>query len=205
MSRIAAVARYLFLAAAIAAFAVPPAVTQTPAAQSARGEAAAPRGFAWEAAKDGRRVLLVGTIHVGRAAPPPADCSQRFGQAAVVAFEADVFDARSVGQRVQKIAMYPPQEADLKSRLAAALRERVEALLPRHGPRSSSGSSTARAWNCSSPISNRRSAASKAAKASASCGASSPHGTSATPPTSSGCWRRCARPAVRPSASSSSR
>lgn len=134
MSRIAAVCRYSFLAAAIAAFAIAPAVAQTPVSQAARknGEAASPLGFAWEAAKDGGRVLLVGTIHAGRTAPPPVDCSGRFGQAAVVAFEADVFDAHSVGRLVQKIAMYPPHEADLKSRLPAALRERVEALLTRH-------------------------------------------------------------------------
>lgn len=131
----AAVARRVARAVAAAAvLALPACWAQSPGADAARKtEAAAPRGFAWEAAKNGRRVLLVGTIHVGRAAAPPADCSQRFAEAAVVAFEADVFDAQRVGQLVQRIAMYPPHEADLKSRLPAPLRQRVEALLARHG------------------------------------------------------------------------
>lgn len=130
----AVVRRVVGLVAAVAASAFSPCWAQSSGADAARKtEAAAPRGFAWEAAKNGRRVLLVGTIHVGRTAAPPADCSQRFAEAAVVAFEADVFDAQRVGQLVQKIAMYPPQEADLKSRLPAPLRHRVEALLARHG------------------------------------------------------------------------
>lgn len=134
MTPFAAVLRATGLATAIAAFAISPCSAQSSGAEAARkSEAAATRGFAWEAAKNGRRVLLVGTIHVGRAAPPPADCSQRFAEAAVIAFEADVFDAQRVGQLVQRIAMYPPQEADPKSRLPAPLRERVEALLARHG------------------------------------------------------------------------
>ncbi len=128
------VRRVAALAAMAAAFALAPSWGQPSGADAARNaEAAAPRGFAWEAVKEGRRVLLVGTIHVGRTAAPPADCKQRFAEAAVVAFEADVFDARRVGSLVQKMATYPPQEADLKSRLRAPLRRRVEALLARHG------------------------------------------------------------------------
>jgi hypothetical protein len=134
MTAFAAALRAAGLATAIATFAISPCSAQPSGAQTARNsEAAATRGFAWEAAKDGRRVLLAGTIHVGRAAPPPADCSRRFAEAAVIAFEADVFDAQRVGRLVQTIAMYPPQEADLKSRLPAPLRERVEALLVRYG------------------------------------------------------------------------
>ncbi|GAB4480562.1 MAG: TraB/GumN family protein [Burkholderiaceae bacterium] len=134
MIRSAVVRGAASLAAALAAFAFAPCSAQSAGAPVARTtEAAAPRGFAWEAAKDGRRVLLVGTIHVGRAAPPPADCVGRFADAAVVAFEADVFDAQRVGQLVQKMAMYAPQDDDLKSRLPAPLRQRVEALLARHG------------------------------------------------------------------------
>jgi uncharacterized protein YbaP (TraB family) len=129
-----AVRRVAVLAAAVAAFALAPCWAQPSGADAARKTAAAaPRGFAWEAAKDGRRVLLAGTIHVGRTAAPPADCNRRLAEVAVVAFEADVFDAQRVGQLVQKIAMYPPQEADLKSRLPAPLRQRVEALLARNG------------------------------------------------------------------------
>jgi uncharacterized protein YbaP (TraB family) len=122
------------LAVWLAACAWSPCWARSPQAETAhQTEAAAARGFAWEAAKDGRRVLLAGTIHVGRAAAPPIDCKGRFAQVAIVAFEADVFDAQRVGELVQKIALYPPHEADLKARLPAALRERVAALLARYG------------------------------------------------------------------------
>ncbi|MCX8113693.1 MAG: TraB/GumN family protein [Burkholderiaceae bacterium] len=134
MNLCAVALRALCAAAALAAVAIPPSRAQSPNAEVARkADAAAARGFAWEATKNGRRVLLVGTIHVGRAAPPPPDCSHRFAQAAVIAFEADVFDAQKVGQLVQKLATYPSHEPDLKSRLPAPLRERVEALLARYG------------------------------------------------------------------------
>lgn len=126
--------RSLCIAAALATAWIPPGRAQSPGADVARMvETAGSRGFAWEAAKNGRRVLLVGTIHVGRAAPPPPDCSHRFAQAAVIAFEANVFDAQKVGQLVQRLATYPPHEPDLKSRLPAPLRERVQALLARYG------------------------------------------------------------------------
>jgi hypothetical protein len=134
MIRSAAARRVAGFVAAVAAFALSPCWAQPSGTDAARkAEALAPRGFAWEAVKDGWRVLLVGTIHVGRTAPPPVDCDRRFAQVAVVAFEADVFDAQRVGRLVQKIATYPPQEADLKSRLPAPLRQRVEALLVRYG------------------------------------------------------------------------
>ncbi len=134
MNPAAAVHRVVVFVAAAAALAFSPCWAQSARADAARKtEAAAPRGFAWEAAKDGRRVLLVGTIHVGRTAPPPADCSQRFAEAAVIAFEADVFNAQRVGQLVQRMATYPPAEPDLKSRLPAPLRQRVETLLARYG------------------------------------------------------------------------
>ncbi len=134
MKPAAAVHRVVVFVVAAAALAFSPCWAQSARADAARKtEAATPRGFAWEAAKDGRRVLLVGTIHVGRTAPPPADCSQRFAEAAVIAFEADVFNAQRVGQLVQRMATYPQAEPDLKSRLPAPLRQRVEALLVRYG------------------------------------------------------------------------
>lgn len=131
----AVVLRALRLAAAVAALAIPPCWAQSPGAEAARSEAVAPRGFAWEAARNGQRVLLVGTIHVGRAdaAMPTVDCARRDADVQAIAFEADVFDAQRVGQLVQKMATYPPQEPDLQTRLPAPLRQRVEALLGKYG------------------------------------------------------------------------
>ncbi|MFN3566377.1 MAG: TraB/GumN family protein, partial [Burkholderiaceae bacterium] len=134
MNLCAVALRALCVAAALATAAIPPGRAQSPGAEAARTvEAADSRGFAWEATKNGRRVLLVGTIHVGRAAAPPPDCGDRYAQAAVIAFEANVFDAQKVGALVQKLATYPSHEPDLKSRLPAPLRERVQAVLVRYG------------------------------------------------------------------------
>jgi hypothetical protein len=139
MKRAASLLRALCLASALAAFGVLPAQAQSLAAKGAavarKTNETAARGFVWEASKGGSRVLLVGTIHVGQAetALPGMNCARRYAEAEVIAFEADVFDAQKVGAVIQRMAMYPAGESDLKSRIPAQLRQRIEALLPRYG------------------------------------------------------------------------
>jgi uncharacterized protein YbaP (TraB family) len=129
----------LCLVSAIAASGALPIHAQPPAANGAdvarKAGETAERGFVWEASKGRHRVLLVGTIHVGRAetALTSMNCARRYAEAEVIAFEADVFDAQKVGALIQRMAMYAPGEPDLTSRIPAQLRERIEALLPRYG------------------------------------------------------------------------
>ena len=107
---------------------------QAPAGE-AKGRKGEPsgRGFLWEARKGDVRLLLAGSIHVGRAnfAPPRAEVLQAVRDASSVVFEVDVFDAQRVGPIVQRLAYYPDGEPGLDQRLDPALRQRIEALLTR--------------------------------------------------------------------------
>lgn len=91
------------------------------------------RGFFWEATKGDRLVYLMATIHVGRedSLPPSADYLLRLGRANVIAVEADVFDAGKVAAIVQRLAFYGDGEPGLETRIAPALRGRIEALVRR--------------------------------------------------------------------------
>ena len=91
------------------------------------------RGFLWEARKGDVRLLLAGSIHVGRPAfaPPRAEILQAVRNATSVVFEVDVFDAQRVGPIVQRLAFGKVGEPGLDERLDPALRQRIEALLAR--------------------------------------------------------------------------
>ncbi len=108
-----------------------PAGVATPRAAAVQDGA----GFLWEARKGDARLLLLGTVHVGRAqaAVEGQGCERRYGEAQVIAIEADVFDASRVGPLVQRRALFPPAEAGLDTRISADLKRRVEAILPRYG------------------------------------------------------------------------
>jgi hypothetical protein len=98
-------------------------------------DAAAPRGFMWEAARGAERVLLIGTIHVGRpefatlrAAGTPA-----LMRAEVIVFEANVFDAQASAAAAQRWALYPAGEPGLEARVDAATRARIDRIAARTG------------------------------------------------------------------------
>jgi hypothetical protein len=118
---------------AVAARAQAPSVMPPPAARA--DDAAGKRGFFWEARKGDKRVYLLGTIHVGRAAfyPPHADYSRRLNEAAVIAVEANVFEAQKVLPVLQRLAFYPEGDAGLGSHVSPALKERVAAAIKRAG------------------------------------------------------------------------
>lgn len=114
----------LLLAAVIAA----PAIAQpTPAAAS--------RGFMWEATKGDARVLLLGTIHVGREGQTELTPAQvaRVRAAAAIAVEADVFDAQRTVAALQPYAFIGADAPGLDKTLPTALRQRIERVLPRYG------------------------------------------------------------------------
>jgi len=79
-------------------------------------------GFLWEATRGADRVLLVGTLHVGKphfAVPPAVAAAQ------VVAFEANVFDAQASLAAAQRYAMYADGAPGLDARADAALLARL--------------------------------------------------------------------------------
>jgi hypothetical protein len=92
---------------------------QAPAADAAK------RGFMWEARKGERRVLLLGTIHVGKA-PAQSDAAllALVARAEVIAVEADVSEAARVAPIVQRLAYYAKDEPGLDAR-APALKARL--------------------------------------------------------------------------------
>lgn len=133
MHRLLAGALVLFLA-----FAWLPAEAQpglVPDAVLKQAEKAPKRGFLWEARKGDRKVYLLGTVHVGRAEfyPPNIEYLRRFNEAAAVVVEANVFDAKRVGEAVQKMALYPEGRPGLDSRLSEDLKSRVSAQAKRFG------------------------------------------------------------------------
>lgn len=85
------------------------------------------RGLQWEARKGDARVLLMGTLHVGSAQTLLSPAQRALAeQAQVLALEADVFDAQRVMAATQQMALYPATEPGLDTRLAPALKTRVE-------------------------------------------------------------------------------
>jgi uncharacterized protein YbaP (TraB family) len=100
-----------------------------------QAEQAPKRGFFWEARKGAQRIYLLGTLHVGKAEfyPPNIEFMRRFQEAAGIVVEADVFDARRVGDIVQKMAFYPEGQPGLDTRLDESMRSRVVAQTRRFG------------------------------------------------------------------------
>lgn len=101
---------------------------QTPSAENKHG-------FLWEAKKGEQRVVLLGTIHVGRPgfgtlAP---DVMTRLKEARAIAVEADTTNAQRVIASVQRFAMYGEADTALDKRLDPKLKGRVEALATRYG------------------------------------------------------------------------
>ena len=93
------------------------------------------RGFMWEATRGDARVLLLGTIHVGRSGQTELTPAQtaRVSAAAAIAVEADVFDAQRTLAALQRYAFIAAGAPGLDKSLPAALRERIERVLPRYG------------------------------------------------------------------------
>lgn len=119
-----------------------PARAQTivPAPAANASEAAPKRGFLWEARKGDRRIVLLGTIHVGRPefATLSADVLARLNEAAVIAVEADASNAQRALAALQRYAVYADSEPPLDQRLDPKMRARLEALLARYGMNASS-------------------------------------------------------------------
>jgi uncharacterized protein len=102
----------------------------------AQGDSGQPRrGFWWEATRGEHRIVLMGTLHVGRSDfnPPARPYLQRLQEAAVIAVEADVFNAQKVGTVVQRVALYAEGEPGLEARLSPELRKRVETVALQRG------------------------------------------------------------------------
>src|SRR5262252_1550115 len=93
------------------------------------------RGFFWEARKADRKIYLLGTVHVGRPEfyPPNIDYLRRFDESKAIVVEADVFDAKRVGDVVQRLGLYPDGEPGLDTRLSDELKVRVLAQAKRFG------------------------------------------------------------------------
>lgn len=88
----------------------------------------APRGFFWEATRGADRVLLVGTIHVGKPQFAAAAASPALATAKVFAFEANVFDAQASLAAAQRYAMYPEGAPGLEAQADAATLARLRKL-----------------------------------------------------------------------------
>jgi uncharacterized protein len=100
-----------------------------------QAEQAPKRGFFWEARKGEQKIYLFGTVHVGRADfyPPNIEFIRRFHEASAIVVEADVFEAKRVGDVVQKMALYPEGQPGLDTRINDDLRARVTAQAKRFG------------------------------------------------------------------------
>ncbi len=84
-----------------------------------------PRGFFWEATRGADRVLLVGTIHVGKPQFAAAAAAPALAAAQVIAFEANVFDAQTSLAAAQRYAMYPDGAPGLDAQADAATLARL--------------------------------------------------------------------------------
>lgn len=106
---------------------------------TALAQAQSPPGFMWEAVRKAggaqQRVLLLGTVHVGRSGEPalPAPHAARIAAADAIAVEADVFDAQRTLAAYQRHAFHAADAPGLAAALPPALRARVDKLLPRYG------------------------------------------------------------------------
>ena len=88
----------------------------------------APRGFLWEATRGRERVLLFGSMHVGRAdaaagrrAEPPG-----WRNVQVFAFEANVFDAQATLAATRRWATYSDGNPGLEAQVDAATLARID-------------------------------------------------------------------------------
>jgi uncharacterized protein YbaP (TraB family) len=104
-----------------------------PHVAAAQADGAAPRGFVWEATRGAERVVLLGSMHVGRADAASAYGADRLGlrEAQVVAFEANVFDAQATATATQRWAMYPQGSPGLEAHVDADTLARIEKLVER--------------------------------------------------------------------------
>lgn len=100
---------------------------------------ASARGFMWEATRHAQdrvqRVLLLGTVHVGRDGEGALSPSRlaRIRAADVIAVEADVRDAARTLAAFQRHAIFATEAPGLDARIDPALRVRIDRLLPRFG------------------------------------------------------------------------
>jgi len=100
-----------------------------------KSETAPKRGFFWEARKGDQKIYLLGTVHVGREDfyPPNIEYIRRFNEVAGIVLEANVFDAKRVGEAVQKSAVYPEGQPGLDTRISEEMKNRVLAQVRRYG------------------------------------------------------------------------
>jgi hypothetical protein len=105
------------------------------AAAQAPASAESKRGFLWEAKKGNQRVVLLGTIHVGRAGfgTLALDVMARFKEASAIAVEADTTNAQRVAASVQKFAFFGEGETPLDKRIDGKLKSRIETLAKNYG------------------------------------------------------------------------
>lgn len=131
ISSLAPLARLLLAVVLVSLSPLPGSAQVTPA--PAEGRAA--RGFLWEAVRGDDRVLLLGTIHVGRPQYAALDAGfmLRLLEAKVFVFEADVFDAKAAAEATQRLALYPDDAPGLDQRLEAGVLGRIETIVARAG------------------------------------------------------------------------
>ncbi len=87
-----------------------------------------PAGFLWEATRGNERVLLFGSMHVGRPDAAAAYRAERTAlrQAQVFVFEADVFDAQATLAATQRWAMYAEGRPGLDAHVDAVTLARMD-------------------------------------------------------------------------------
>lgn len=97
--------------------------------------AASHPGFLWDASRDGHRIVLMGTIHVGASAEDPLDAParQRIAQADAIVLEDDITQQERSQAAAARWAMYPAGEPGLDTRIDAGLKAGCERLLARDG------------------------------------------------------------------------
>jgi uncharacterized protein YbaP (TraB family) len=99
------------------------------------GSAAAARGFLWQAVRGSSRVLLMGTVHLGRDGQTtlPAEHVRHLRDSAALVLEADVFDAQRIQAALQRYALLSPRAQGLDRTLPPPLRSRAQRLIERYG------------------------------------------------------------------------